>query len=142
MKKVLTSHYSVLIGLMVLLAILSVSCGNNKSPDSKESINSDMPPSVSGVKAESLVKLNTQEIGELKIQTTPVLSAFRTYNIEVPGVVFPAPNHMSIISTPINGRISNVDIQEGEPVRAGQELFSIESLEFGNLVSEYLQAVS
>ena len=142
MKKVLTSHYSVLIGFLVLLAIISSSCGNNKGVEAKESVNSDMPPSVSGVKAESLVKLNTQEIGELKIQTTPVLSAFRKYSIEVPGVVFPAPNHMSIISTPINGRISNVAIQEGEPVRAGQELFSIESLEFGNLVSEYLQAVS
>jgi cobalt-zinc-cadmium efflux system membrane fusion protein len=142
MKKVLTSHYSVLIGFMVLLAILSISCGNNKSPDSKESVNSDMPPSVSGVKPENLVKLNSQETGELKIRTTPVLSSFRNYSIDVPGVVFPAPNHISIISTPINGRISKIVIQEGEPVRAGQELFSIESLEFGNLVSEYLQAVS
>jgi len=57
-------------------------------------------------------------------------------------VVFPAPNHVSIISTPIDGRISRISTQEGQAVKQGQEMFSIESLEFGNMVSEYLQAVS
>ncbi len=64
------------------------------------------------------------------------------YSIAAPGVVFPAPNHVSIISTPIDGRISKIFTQEGQAVRMGQEMFSIESLEFGNMVSEYLQAVS
>ena len=64
------------------------------------------------------------------------------FSIAAPGVVFPAPNHISIISTPIDGRISKISAQEGQSVKMGQELFCIESLEFGNMVSEYLQAVS
>lgn len=71
-----------------------------------------------------------------------VQSSSLNYSIAVPGVVFPAPNHVSIISTPIDGRISRISAQEGEVVKTGQEIFSIESLEFGNMVSEYLQAVS
>jgi len=129
---------SILLGLIVNLS----SCGNKTQTAQRESAETDSPPSVSGVKPENLVKLSEKEITELKIQTIPVTSSLQKYSITVPGVVFPAPNHISIISTPIDGRISKISVQEGQQVRMGQELFSIESLEFGNMVSEYLQAVS
>jgi len=129
---------SILLGLIVNLS----SCGNKTQTAHRESAETDSPPSVSGVKPENLVKLSEKEITELKIQTIPVTSSLQKYSITVPGVVFPAPNHISIISTPIDGRISKISVQEGQQVRMGQELFSIESLEFGNMVSEYLQAVS
>ena len=132
----------VLVNLLTFLLIIIYSCGGQQEPVQKEKGASDSPPSVSGIKPENLVKLSAQEIAELKIQTIAVTSSLVNYSIEVPGVVFPAPNHISIISTPINGRISRIDIQEGEIVKPGQEMFSIESLEFGNMVSEYLQAVS
>ena len=127
--------------LIPLLIIIS-SCGGKNDKVQKGKGISDSPPSVSGVKPGNMVKLSDKEITELKIQTITVTSSLQNYTISVPGVVFPAPNHVSIISTPINGRISRIQIQEGEMVKIGQELFSIESLEFGNMVSEYLQAVS
>lgn len=127
--------------LVISTALLIYSCGS-KNQATQETTNSDTPPSISGVKAADLVKLNEKEKGELKIQVQPVSSAIQNYRITVPGVVFPAPNHISIISTPIDGRVSKILVQEGQSVRVGQELFSIESLEFGNMVSEYLQAVS
>ncbi|MBL7965703.1 MAG: efflux RND transporter periplasmic adaptor subunit [Prolixibacteraceae bacterium] len=127
--------------LVISFALLIYSCGS-KNQATQETSNSDTPPSISGVKAADLVKLNEKEKGELKIQVQPVSSAIQNYRITVPGVVFPAPNHISIISTPIDGRVSKILVQEGQSVRVGQELFSIESLEFGNMVSEYLQAVS
>lgn len=127
--------------LVISFALLIYSCGS-KNQATQETTNSDTPPSISGVKAADLVKLNEKEKGELKIQVQPVSSAIQNYRITVPGVVFPAPNHISIISTPIDGRVSKILVQEGQSVRVGQELFSIESLEFGNMVSEYLQAVS
>jgi membrane fusion protein, heavy metal efflux system len=133
-----TFLFSILLGLIVNLS----SCGNKTETAQKETEETDSPPSVSGVKPENLVKLSEKEIAELKIQTIPVTSSLQKYSITVPGVVFPAPNHISIISTPIDGRISKISVQEGQQVRMGQELFSIESLEFGNMVSEYLQAVS
>lgn len=125
-------------GLMLVMS----SCGNRTESVQKEQTGSATPPSISGVNAENLIRLSEKEAAELKIQTIPVASSMQKYNITVPGVVFPAPNHISIISTPIDGRISKISVQEGQPVGIGQELFSIESLEFGNMVSEFLQAVS
>jgi cobalt-zinc-cadmium efflux system membrane fusion protein len=124
------------------LLILGSSCGSKTEPKAKEQTSADSPPSVSGVKPENLVRLSSKEVAELKIKTIEVNSSALNYSIAVPGVVFPAPNHVSIISTPIDGRISRISAQEGQAVRQGQEIFSIESLEFGNMVSEYLQAVS
>ncbi|MBV5313505.1 MAG: efflux RND transporter periplasmic adaptor subunit [Prolixibacteraceae bacterium] len=124
------------------LLILGSSCGSKTETKVKEQTSADSPPSVSGVKPENLVKLSAKEMAELKIKTIEVSSSALNYSIAVPGVVFPAPNHVSIISTPIDGRISRISTQEGQAVKQGQEMFSIESLEFGNMVSEYLQAVS
>ena len=132
----------VLVNLLCFVLVIIYSCGGKQEPAQKGKGASDSPPSVSGIKPENLVKLSAQEIAELKIQTITVTSSMQNYSIAVPGVVFPAPNHVSIISTPIDGRVSRIQIQEGESVRIGQELFSIESLVFGNMVSEYLQAVS
>jgi len=142
MEKLQFIRRLVLVNLLLLLLIIISSCGGKQKPAQKETGASDSPPSVSGIKPENLVKLSDKEIAELKIQTIAVTSSLKNYSIAVPGVVFPAPNHVSIISTPIDGRISRIEIQEGEVVSVGQELFSIESLVFGNMVSEYLQAVS
>lgn len=128
--------------LLIVVVLIVASCGNQTNPTQKEAANSDTPPSISGVKAADLIKLTEKEQGELKIQSQPVSSSVQNYRITVPGVVFPASNHISIISTPIDGRISKISVQEGHSVRTGEELFSIESLEYGNMVSEYLQAVS
>ena len=142
MKKLQYIRRLVFVCLLSFLLVSINSCGGKQNPVQKEKGASDSPPSVSGIKPENLVKLSDKEIAELKIQTIAVTSSFRNYSIAVPGVVFPAPNHISIISTPINGRVSSIQIQEGEIVMPGQEMFRIESLEFGNMVSEYLQAVS
>lgn len=128
--------------ILIVVVVIFASCGNQTNPTQKEAANSDTPPSISGVKAADLIKLTEKEQGELKIQSQPVSSSVQNYRITVPGVVFPASNHISIISTPIDGRISKISVQEGHSVKTGEELFSIESLEYGNMVSEYLQAVS
>lgn len=129
--------------ILIAFAVFALAaCGGKTTPETQEKANSDTPPSISGVKAADLIRLSEKEQNELKIQVQPVTSATQKYRIAAPGVVFPAPNHISIISTPINGRISKIDVQEGQAVRTGQELFCIESLEFGNMVSEYLQAIS
>ncbi len=87
-----------------------------------------------------LVQLSPKELEELNIETAIVSTDVTNFKLVAPGVVFPAPNHVSIISTPVDGRISGIMIQEGKSVKKGQELFKIESLVYGNLVSEFLQA--
>ncbi|HET6558837.1 MAG TPA: efflux RND transporter periplasmic adaptor subunit [Prolixibacteraceae bacterium] len=137
-------NYLIILAMSLLSGMLLIgpSCKSKKERPIEKSSSSDTPPSISEAKQENLVKLSEKEMNELKIQTIQVSSKVLNYSIAVPGVVFPAPNHVSIISTPIDGRVSSIRTQEGQVVRKGQQMFSIESLEFGNMVSEYLQAVS
>jgi len=123
------------------LATALLSCGSGKKSNVEPAIQSDVPPSLNAETAAiSLVQLSEKEQNELKIETAKVTNNFIDYPVVAPGVVFQAPNHASIISTPINGQIHEVYKFEGSWVRKGEVLFVIQSLEFGNLVSEYLQA--
>ncbi len=128
--------------ILIGVAILLFSCGSDNPAGNKDTANQEeLPPSLkpedSGV---FLVQLSEKEQKELNIETMQVSSDFIDYSVSAPGVVFHAPKHASIISTPIDGQISQVKKHEGASVTKGEELFRIQSLEFGNLVSEYLQA--
>ena len=124
----------------ILAATVLFSC-NTSEKDAATAEQTELPPSLQSEKNNVLlVHLSDKENEELNIQTYSISSNFIDYSVAAPGVVFPAPEHASIISTPINGQISKINKYEGSWVRKGQELFQIQSLEFGTLVSEYLQA--
>lgn len=133
------------IATLLILAgftFLLFSCGpKNQDGAQVNQVQSDVPPSLKpNGKEIKLVQLSEKEQKELSIETMVVSNNFIDYSVSAPGVVFAAPNHGSIISTPINGQISRVNNFEGHWVRKGELLFEIQSLEFGTLVSEYLQA--
>jgi len=136
MKKIKTLF--ILAGLGGIL----LSCGSNNQQNAQTTQEqTELPPSLQpAVEELKLVQLSEKEQNELKIKTIEVTNNFIDYAVSAPGVVFAAPNHGSIISTPINGRISSVHGFEGHWVKKGEVLFEIQSLEFGNLVSEYLLA--
>jgi len=126
----------------MVTAFLLFSCGAKKSEQNKVTTDqNELPPSLQPVEQKvSLVRLSEKEQNELNVATDVVNSNFVDYFVSAPGVVFSAPQHASIISTPINGQISRINKYEGSWVKKGEELFQIQSLEFGTLVSEYLQA--
>ncbi len=128
--------------LMLGIATLLFSCGSENKEDSVEpEVQSELPPSLrSDKEGISLVQLSEKEQNELAIKIVPVTNNFIDYSVLAPGVVFQAPNRASIISTPIDGQIHEVYKFEGSWVKKGDVLFEIQSLDFGNLVSEYLQA--
>ncbi|WP_372774460.1 efflux RND transporter periplasmic adaptor subunit [Mangrovibacterium sp.] len=128
------------LGAFFLLAVM-VACSSGKDPKESATEIQETPPSVSGKQAGKLIiHLSEKEMNELNIETRKVSSAVKNYSILASAVVFPATNHVSILSTPIDGRVSAILVREGQLVRKGQELFKFESLVFGNLISEYLQA--
>ena len=128
--------------LVILLIGIFISC-NTKNENQNEIISTEeTPPSVSGVTEDVRIKLTDKELKELEIQTYTIEESRQRFFVNAPGLVFPAPEYVSIISTPIDGRISSINASEGNYVSKGQELFTIESLEFGNLVAEYLQAIA
>lgn len=100
----------------------------------------DAPPSVTAEKTQKVVQLSEKDSQSLHVETAAVNGTIENYLLAVPGVVFPAPGNLSLISTPIEGRVSAINVREGNRVKKGQELFRIESLVFGNLVAEFMQA--
>ncbi|QGY44521.1 efflux RND transporter periplasmic adaptor subunit [Maribellus comscasis] len=128
--------------LLFGITVLFFSCGSENKKDSGEvSQQTELPPSLKTEDVgNNLIQLSDKEQSELTIKTVQVTNNFIDYSVVAPGVVFQAPNHASIISTPINGQIHEVYKFEGSWVKRGDVLFEIQSLEFGNLVSEYLQA--
>lgn len=129
--------------LILLAPVLWLSCsGGAPKGEQAEEVRAT-PPSVSDTtEGKLIVRLTDKERNELNIRTVTVTQNIQHYSLQVPGVVFPAQNHISIISTPVDGQIREILIREGEFVRKGQELFRIESLLFGNMVAEYVQAVA
>jgi cobalt-zinc-cadmium efflux system membrane fusion protein len=128
--------------LVILLSTVFFSCNRGNQQEQMEvKDQTEMPPSLRAEEAsDNLIQLSQKEQNELPIKTLKVSNNFIDYSVAAPGVVFPAPNHGSIISTPIDGQIRKVNKFEGSWVKKGEALFEIQSLEFGNLVSEYLQA--
>lgn len=86
------------------------------------------------------IALTEKQRDELNIQTTIVRRQFVGYMLSLPGEVQPAPDHVAQVSAPIGGRVAQIYAHEGEAVRQGQVVLELESLEFANLVADYLQA--
>ncbi len=129
--------------LCLVLPVLVISCSSHTAKKEQRAEVEAVPPSISGGSAgKLLVRLTDKERDELKIETVRVTRNIQNYSLQVSGVVFPAQNHISIISTPVDGQIKAILIREGDPVQKGQEMFRIESLVFGNLVAEYLQGIA
>jgi cobalt-zinc-cadmium efflux system membrane fusion protein len=129
-------------GVLIPLLLFSASCNRNTGSEEIPAADiTDIPPSIRQ-EADSLVliRLTEQQRADLGIKTILIEKNREAFPLTVPGVVFNDPEHTSIISAPINGQISSINKREGEWVRKGEELFRIQSLEFGRMVSEYLIA--
>ncbi|WP_320111328.1 efflux RND transporter periplasmic adaptor subunit [Draconibacterium orientale] len=129
------------LGIVIILFSFAACNSGNEPKEEKVAVETDVPPSLKdGIDKVVEIKLSDKERNELSIKTEAIKSEFVDHQILAPGVVFPSPGHSSIISTPINGQVTAIKVYEGNRVNKGQELFRIQSLEYGNLVSEYLQA--
>lgn len=101
------------------------------------------PPSIAGKAAApgpQFIQLTDAQAAELAIETVPVRRERMTVPLSAPGTVHPSPDHIAVVSAPINGLVIAIHAHEGERVRRGDLLMELESLEFANLVADYLQA--
>jgi len=127
------------LGIVIILFSFAACNSGNEPKEKKVAVETDVPPSLKdGTDKVVEIKLSDKERNELSIKTEAIKSEFVDHQILAPGVVFPSPGHSSI--TPINGQVTAINVYEGNRVNKGQELFRIQSLEYGNLISEYLQA--
>jgi cobalt-zinc-cadmium efflux system membrane fusion protein len=122
------------LGLIVLLGFgLFSACQNEKqkteAPEKTENDEAFLDLSDKGL---SYDNISFYEVGvEKKLQQRAV-----------PGVAQAAPNYISFVAAPVNGIISSMYVNEGQAVKKGQVLMEIESLEYGQLLSDFLQGNS
>jgi cobalt-zinc-cadmium efflux system membrane fusion protein len=127
--------------ILIIMSMLAVSCQSPKAPVETASVEIGSPPSISGKKPERiLVTLTPVEKEELSIETITMKSEQKSQIMAAPGMVYPSPDKTSLISAPVDGRVVAIEATEGEFVRKSEVLFTIESLEFGTLVSDLLQS--
>ncbi|MDR9417567.1 efflux RND transporter periplasmic adaptor subunit [Gracilimonas sp.] len=128
------------VSFFVSAVFLFAGCsGNSDIPATDET---GTPPSIRSEKTAQSVKLTQEQADNLNIQTYTATSNPISFSIEAPGEVFPAPDRISVVSAPIDGRVSNIYAHEGERVSKGDPLLELESLEFANLVADFLEATA
>lgn len=126
--------------IVILSVIMLVAgCSKKESPEPEKVVAS--PPSVVAErqKANNVVVLSTQAAEELKIKTVTITKAPFMFNLAAPATVYPSPENISIISAPITGRVSKIYAHEGERISKESPLLELESLEYANLVADYLE---
>jgi len=128
-------------GLVVVLLLFLSSCGSGAAEQGTTS-DPETPPSLSKKQIEQVVQLTEKQAEDLNIELYEVKSEQVSFDISAPGQVYAAPQRISVVSSPINGRVSNIYVHEGERVQKGDPLLDIESLEFANLVGDYLEATA
>ena len=125
---------------LALLATLTLSCSDTTPELDNPGISS--PPSLYGEnqkQANKIITLSSTQARELNIKTVQVLRQPVSFSINAPGVVYPAPENISIISAPISGRVANIYAHEGETVQKGDPLLELESLDYANLLADFLE---
>ncbi|MGM0547134.1 MAG: efflux RND transporter periplasmic adaptor subunit [Bacteroidota bacterium] len=134
-------RYTKLGGVLLISSALFMGCGGDSS-DSETTADPGPPPSLTESSVSKTIQLSEQQAENLNIQTVTIESSQVSFTIQAPGQVFAAPGHISKVSAPINGRVTKIYAHEGERVTEGDPLLDLESLEFANLIADYLEVTA
>jgi cobalt-zinc-cadmium efflux system membrane fusion protein len=128
--------------IFIVSLFLLAACADSDNED----INMDIPapPSIAeeSAHAAKTVLLTDKDSQLLNVQTIPVSKEILNFKIDVPALVYPSPDNVFVMSAPINGIVVKINAHEGDQVKKNDVLLELESLEFANLVADFLTAVS
>ncbi|MDD2199594.1 MAG: efflux RND transporter periplasmic adaptor subunit [Bacteroidales bacterium] len=124
------------INLLILLGVLLLllSCNNEKENTESVEAKNEVAKWTLDL-TEANISVDDIEFYELGKKDVKLKKA-------VPGIAQSAPNYISYIAAPMDGIVSALYLNEGERVKKGQVIMEIESLEYGNLLSEFLKSSS
>lgn len=138
MNSICNKNNYLIISLMALIGMTSCLGNEEITPEEETGV----PPSLQTSETAQTIQLTQQQADNLNILIYTVNNEPVTFSIDAPGEVFAAPERISVVSAPIDGRVSNIFVHEGERVSKGDPLLELESLEFANLVADYLEATA
>ena len=131
----------VVLGPIFILLFIVVVAGCTAPASEAPTIEVGAPPSLQSESNERvLITLEESELEALHIETHLVESQTTVHYVDAQGEVHPSPEHFSVVSAPISGRVMSIAAHEGEFVRKGDVLLELESLEFADLFAEYFSA--
>ncbi len=122
---------------LILISSIVTSCSKDRTTTSE---NNKPQQQNNFTITERVIELTDKQVEQLDIKTIIVKPSKDNYVILAPGFVFTAPKGMYVVSAPVDGRVVNFSAYEGESVSKGEVIMEIESLEYGTLVADYLQA--
>ena len=125
--------------LLMGIAALLLACGGEVTEE-QALTNSDV--SMSEARSIKTVMLSPEEEASMAIEVVEVERAPLQFELRAPGTVYPAPEQISVVASPISGRIAEIFAHEGEQVRKGDRLVTLESLEYANLLAEFMEHVA
>lgn len=135
-------HFTLFVSLGILL--FTNGCGSDSGSNPKTTAKAEIgvPPSISQQKTKNVVTIPEEQAQHLDIQLYNIENRNAHFSINAPGQIFAAPGHISIVSSPINGRVAKIYAHEGERIEKGDPLLDLESLEFADLVGNYLETTA
>lgn len=119
--------------LLFTMLILFAACNTEKTQE-------QAPTEEAASEAESsIVRIDAKQAAEISIKVEAAKSGRAEMNIIAPGQVFPSPDKIAVVAAPLSGRVKKIYVHEGDKIAAGKPLLEIESLEYANMIAEYLQ---
>lgn len=86
------------------------------------------------------VKLTTESIKLIKIETEKVSLQPLTGFISLPAVIIPNQDNEAQVGSLVQGRVQKVFVKLGDHVKAGQVLMTVEGLDIGTIKAGFLKA--
>ncbi len=117
-----------------IVAFAMVSC-HQKDEESSEQ-------TVENVENSDKIYLDDSKLSMDDLEFFTMTNSIHKQERLVPAVVQAAPNYIGYLAAPVDGIVKSVYLNEGDRVVANQVVMEIESLEYGQLLSDFLQAYS
>jgi cobalt-zinc-cadmium efflux system membrane fusion protein len=123
---------------ILLSGILISACSGDKSTqEAPEDLGT--PPSLNSAEGLRVVNLEAEQSEQLDIAHYSIEMKIIEVGVEAPGRVQASPEYYAMVSSPIAGIITALYAHEGEEVKRGQDLLEMESLDYANLVADFIE---
>lgn len=121
-------------GLSALL-LLSLACSGPSQPPSSPTAT----PTSAATGAEGLT-LAPEQLKSAGVRTERVIRRLITHQLEVQGEFLATGQDTSLVEAPLEGRLLQIHVRPGDPVKAGQQVALLESPTLSRQLAEYHHA--
>jgi len=124
-------RFTVKVLIMIAAAIIFAGCGKKEQ---------SQPENPAETGEQNIVKLSSQSIKEISLQTETISLKSFSWEISIPARILADQDNEAQVGTLVQGRVCKVFVKVGDHVKTGQDLMLVEGLEIGEIKEQYLTA--